>query len=113
MCDFYLEKDDMEDKTSLDHMENVIVLQDVAGPFQGLKPVDPGVGSAERPLNARNTFLVQNKSAEQSRQDSPSRTRVVFMISRANYREGLTRIPTVSNDNFSTRNKCVCSSRNP
>ena len=64
----------MEDKTSLDHMENVIVLQDVAGPFQGLKPVDPEVPSAERPLNARNTFLVQNKSAEHSRQDSPSRT---------------------------------------
>ena len=69
----------MKDKTSLDDTENVIVLQDVDGPFQGLKPVAPGVPSAESPLNARNTFLLQNKSAEQTGQsfvfvhDSPSR----------------------------------------
>ena len=31
----------MKDKTSLDDMENVIVLQGVDGPFQGLKPVAP------------------------------------------------------------------------
>ena len=37
-------------KTSLDDTENVIVLQVVAVPFQGLKPVDPGVPSAESPL---------------------------------------------------------------
>ena len=77
--DFHLDKDAMEDKTSLDDTENVIVLQDVDGPFQGLKPVAPGVPSAESPLNARNTFLLQNKSVEQTGQsfvfvqDSPSR----------------------------------------
>ena len=65
MCDFHLDKDAMEDKTSLDDTENVIVLQDVDGPFQGIKPVAPGIPSVESPLNARNTFLLQNKSAEQ------------------------------------------------
>ena len=69
----------MEDKTALDYTENVIVLQDVDGPLQGLKSVAPGVPSAESPFIARNFFLLQNKSAEQSGQsfvfvqDTPSR----------------------------------------
>ena len=69
----------MEDKTALDNTENVIVLQDVHGPLQGLKSVAPGVPSAESPFIARNSFLLQNKSAEQSGQsfvfvqDTPSR----------------------------------------
>ena len=68
----------MEDKTALDDTENVIVLQDVDGPLQGLKSVAPGVPSAESPFIARNSFLLQN-IAEQSGQlfvfvqDSPSR----------------------------------------
>ena len=34
---FHLDKDDMEDKTAFDDMENVIVLQDVDGPLHSLK----------------------------------------------------------------------------
>ena len=69
----------MEDKTALDDTENVIVLQDVDGPLQGLNEVAPGIPPLESPFIARNTFLLQNKSAEQSGQsfvfvqDSPSR----------------------------------------
>ena len=69
----------MEDKTALDDTDNVIILQDVDGPLQGLKSVAPGVPSAESPFTARNYFLLQNKSAEKSGQsfvfvqDSPSR----------------------------------------
>ena len=63
---FTLVRTATEDKTALDDTENVIVLQDVNGTLQGLKLVAPGVPSAESPFIARNSFLLQNKSAEQS-----------------------------------------------
>ena len=107
----------MEDKTAFDDTENVIVLQDVDGPLQGLYSVAPGVPSVESPFIARNSFLLQNKSAEQSGNrlflykiplQEPC---VVLMISRVNYRVGKMRLPVFFNNNLSTRNKCVCSSR--
>ena len=103
----------MEDKTALDNTENVIVLQDVHGPLQGLKSVAPGVPSAESPFIARNSFLLQNKSAEQSGQSFVfvQEPPVALMISRVNYRVGRMRLPVFFNSNLSTRNKCVCSNR--
>ena len=52
----------------MDDTENDIILQDVDGPLQDLKSVAPGVPSAESPFIARNSFRLQNKSAEQSGQ---------------------------------------------